>query len=88
MRLQGPVSNLGPKLCLALTGGFAEQLRSLGAVEKESPGTAVERRLWGILGTLSKLQPLVTSEMQSLPGNTLDIGYEGVVGIVYFSQVN
>lgn len=75
----------------ALTGGFAEQLRSFGAeVEKESPGTAVERRLWGILGTLSKLQPLVTSEMQNqgLPGNTLDIGYEGVIGIVYFSQVN
>lgn len=75
----------------ALTGGFAEQLRSFGAeVEKKSPGTAVERRLWGILGTLSKLQPLVTSEMQNqgLSGNTLDIGYECVMGIVYFSQVN
>lgn len=66
----------------ALTGGFADQLRSVGAeVEKKAPGTSYREEV-GCSGyfeqvtTLGDLRCMVTSVNQGLPGNSVSIGYE------------
>lgn len=65
----------------ALTGGFADLLRSVGTeVEKKAPGTRYREEVVGCSGyfeqvtTLGDLRCMVTSVNKGLPGNTLGIG--------------